>query len=176
MTQCIKYKQYPHCAFHLYLMRAECFSWMCARVTSWLHRPHGNRRKDAGSILNLAVKFSFLFQRSRRRRPGGPVSCVRSSANTEPGFQTSRTPSRGNKWRALGSKMWWSWCCWEKIRNGCFLYNLNTERLRWGVWVQVHDVYQSPCWISCLFLPSNDTQAVFLASGDKVICFRGKEG
>lgn len=34
--------------------------------------------------------------------------------------------------------------------------------------------YQSPCWISCLFLPSNDTQAVFLASGDNVICF--KEG
>lgn len=39
----------------------------------------------------------------------------------------------------------------------------------------VNELYQSPYWISCLFLPSNDTQAVFLASGDKVICFVGKE-
>lgn len=34
------------------------------------------------------------------------------------------------------------------------------------------DTYQSPCWISCLFLPSNDTQAVFLASGERVICLK----
>ena len=29
--------------------------------------------------------------------------------------------------------------------------------------------YLSPCLISCLFLPSNDTQAVFRASGDSMI-------
>lgn len=34
----------------------------------------------------------------------------------------------------------------------------------------MENIYQSPYWISCLFLPSNDTQALFLASGDKVIC------
>lgn len=37
----------------------------------------------------------------------------------------------------------------------------------------MENLYQSPYWISCLFLPSNDTQAVFLASGDKVICWEG---
>lgn len=41
--------------------------------------------------------------------------------------------------------------------------------------MRVNESHQSPCWISCLFLPSNDTQAVFLASGDKVICFRREE-
>lgn len=41
--------------------------------------------------------------------------------------------------------------------------------------MMVNELYQSPYWISCLFLPSNDTQAVFLASGDKVICFGGEE-
>ena len=33
---------------------------------------------------------------------------------------------------------------------------------------------QSPCWISCLLRPSNDTQAVFLASGERVICGGGE--
>lgn len=37
---------------------------------------------------------------------------------------------------------------------------------------QLTDNYQSPYWISCRFLPSNDTQAVFLASGERVICLR----
>lgn len=37
---------------------------------------------------------------------------------------------------------------------------------------QLTDNYQSPNWISCRFLPSNDTQAVFLASGERVICLR----
>lgn len=37
----------------------------------------------------------------------------------------------------------------------------------------VENIYQSPYWISSLFLPSNDTQAVFLAPGDKVICWGG---
>ena len=41
--------------------------------------------------------------------------------------------------------------------------------------MKVGELYQSPYWISCLFLPSNDTQAVFLASGDKVIYFRKKK-
>lgn len=41
-------------------------------------------------------------------------------------------------------------------------------------WFQRTEAYQSPNWISCLFLPSNDTQAVFLASGDSVIWCRVK--
>ena len=39
----------------------------------------------------------------------------------------------------------------------------------------VCELHQSPCWISCLLRPSNDTQAVFLASGERVICFRQDE-
>lgn len=38
-------------------------------------------------------------------------------------------------------------------------------------WIKAEvESHLSPCWISCLFLPSNDTQAVLRASGDSVIC------
>lgn len=70
---------------------------------------------------------------------------------------------------APGNKTWWSWCCSERTKNKSFL-NWSNRNLYNNTWT-VSEHYQSPCWISCLFLPSNDTQAVFLASGDKVICF-----
>lgn len=48
--------------------------------------------------------FSSLCLTSRRRRPVAPASCVRSSANTERGSRTSRTPGRGNRWRGPGNR------------------------------------------------------------------------
>lgn len=33
----------------------------------------------------------------------------------------------------------------------------------------LENIYQSPSKISCLFLPSSDTQAEFLASGETII-------
>lgn len=114
-------------------------------------------------------RLSFQCLTSRRRWPGEPASCARSSASTAPGSRTNRKPGHGNRWRAPGSRMWWSWCCGGRT---------SASRTPWcdtnSGWCQWTDGYQSPNWISCLFLPSNDTQAVFLASGDSVIWLRVK--
>lgn len=44
------------------------------------------------------------------RSLSGFASCARSSANTEPGFRTSRSPGHGNRWMGRGSMKWWWWC------------------------------------------------------------------
>lgn len=61
----------------------------------------------------------------------------------------------------------------EKIN--CKITSVNEQTGRSAVETTASELYQSPCWISCLFLPSNETQAVFLASGDRVICSKREE-
>lgn len=68
----------------------------------------------------ISLSFSFLCRMSPSHPPAVPASCARSSADTGPGFRTSRTPGRGSRWRALGNRMWWSWYCGkekQRLRN-----------------------------------------------------------
>lgn len=134
-------------------------------LTAVLHRSSDIAAAWASSSRLLSSPCPM----SRTRWPGAPASCARSSASTGPGSRTSRRPGHGSRWRAPGSRRWWSWCCGGRR---------SASRTRWcntdSGWFQRTDGYQSPNWISCLFLPSNDTQAVFLASGDSVIWLRVK--
>lgn len=67
---------------------------------------------DPGSAFRgEKSSFSSRCPMSRRRLSAALASCAHSSASTRPGSRTSRTPGRGSRWRAPGSKMWWSWCC-----------------------------------------------------------------
>lgn len=61
---------------------------------------------DAAPPASTAQRLSFQCPMSRRRWPGEPASCARSSVDTGPGSRTSRKPGHGSRWRAPGSRMW----------------------------------------------------------------------
>lgn len=105
--------------------RSSSFHKSLWSIVGW-HIPERRKKKKQKQSVSEQI-----FKTPLPLSTDGFASCVRSSANTEPDSQTSRSPGPGNRWMGQENTKWW-WWCWRKRRRheNLWIYNMQHFSLK----------------------------------------------